>query len=118
MVTDADSATPVSTSVLDHADPPSSQGQGDHLALVYNAVFGEAVLYVNGTAVAEAAWDNTWDFSTTRLQIGRTLTGATATEYFSGAVDEVRMYQGPLDAFWVAQVAVMPAGASIDETSA
>ncbi|MFI7408878.1 LamG-like jellyroll fold domain-containing protein [Streptomyces sp. NPDC049627] len=118
VVTGADSAAPVTTSVLDTADPPSSEGDGDHLALVYNAVFGEAILYVNGTAVAEAAWDNTWDFSTTRLQIGRTLTGTTATEYFSGAVDEVRMYQGPLDASWVAQVAVMPAGASIDETSA
>jgi hypothetical protein len=118
VVTDADSAAPVTTSVLDTADPPSSEGDGDHMALVYNAVFGEAVLYVNGTAVAEAAWDNTWDFSATRLQIGRTLSGATASEYFSGAVDEVRMYQGPLDASWVAQVAVMPAGASIDETSA
>ncbi|WP_307621998.1 LamG-like jellyroll fold domain-containing protein [Streptomyces sp. V3I7] len=118
VVTDADKGTPVTTTLLDNADPPSSTGDGDHLALVYNAVFGDVLLYVNGTAVADAAWDNTWDFSTTSLQVGRTLTGTTASEYFSGAVDEVRMYQGPLDASLVATVAVLPGGASIDESSA
>ncbi|MEU1269920.1 LamG-like jellyroll fold domain-containing protein [Streptomyces sp. NPDC005799] len=117
VVTGTDSAAPVTTTLLDAADPPSSEGDGDHLALVYNAVFGDVLLYVNGTAVADAAWDNTWDFSTTSLQVGRTLTGKTASEYFSGAVDEVRMYQGPLDASLVATVAVLPGGASIDETS-
>ncbi|CAL9670257.1 hypothetical protein SUDANB176_07438 [Streptomyces sp. enrichment culture] len=117
VVTDTDSGTPVTTEVLDTGDVPSSEGDGDHLALVYNAVFGEAILYVNGVAVANAAWDNTWDFSTTSLQVGRTLAGTAATEYFSGAVDEVRMYQGPLDASLVSLVAVMPAGVSIEETS-
>ncbi|MER5875395.1 LamG-like jellyroll fold domain-containing protein [Streptomyces sp. NPDC001910] len=118
VVTSADSASPVTTTVLDNADPPSSQGDGDHFALVYNAVFGDALLYVNGTAVARASWDNTWDFSATSLQVGRTLTGTTASEYFSGAIDEVRMYQGPLDASLVATVAVLPGGDSIDESSA
>ena len=117
VVTSADSATPVTTSLLDNVDPPSSEGDGDHLSLVYNAVFGDALLYVNGTAVADASWDNTWDFSTTSLQVGRNLTGTTASEYFSGAVDEVRMYQGPLDASLVALVAVLPGGDSIDESS-
>ncbi|MEU6352235.1 LamG-like jellyroll fold domain-containing protein [Streptomyces sp. NPDC047072] len=118
VVTDADSASPVTTTALDAGDLPSSEGDGDHLTLVYNAVFGDVLLYVNGIAVADAAWDNTWDFSTTSLQVGRTLTGSTAGEYFSGAVDEVRMYQGPLDASLVTLVTVMPAGASIEETSA
>ncbi|MBK3577373.1 laminin G domain-containing protein [Streptomyces sp. MBT65] len=118
VVTSADSATPVTTTLLDNADPPSSQGDGDHFALVYNAVFGDVLLYVNGTAVADASWDNTWDFSTTSLQVGRTLTGTAASEYFSGAVDEVRMYQGPLDAALVSLVTVLPGGASIDESSA
>ncbi|MCT9075020.1 LamG-like jellyroll fold domain-containing protein [Streptomyces fulvoviolaceus] len=118
VVTSADATSPVTTTLLDKADPPSSLGDGDHFALVYNAVFGDVLLYVNGTAVAEASWDNTWDFSTTSLQVGRTLTGTTPSEYFSGAVDEVRMYQGPLDASLVAIVTVLPAGASIDESSA
>ncbi|MFJ8021076.1 LamG-like jellyroll fold domain-containing protein [Streptomyces sp. NPDC096311] len=117
-VTGADTSAPVTTTVLDNGDLPSLEGDGDHLALVYNAVFGDVLLYVNGVAVAEAPWDNTWDFSKTGLQVGRTLTGSTASEYFSGAIDEVRMYQGPLDASLVTLVAVMPAGASIDETSA
>ncbi|MEU1040186.1 LamG-like jellyroll fold domain-containing protein [Streptomyces sp. NPDC005551] len=117
-VTSADAATAVTTTVLDNGDVPSSEGDGDHVALVYNAVFGDVLLYVNGVAVATAPWDNTWDFTKTSLQVGRSLKGATASEYFAGAVDEVRMYQGPLDASLVTLVAVMPAGASIDETSA
>ncbi|WP_129307337.1 LamG-like jellyroll fold domain-containing protein [Streptomyces sp. L2] len=118
VVTSADSATPVTTTLLDHEDAPSSTASGDHLALVYNAVFGDVLLYVNGIAVADASWDNTWDFSTTSLQVGRELTGQTAGEYFSGAVDEVRMYQGPLDASLVTTVAVLPGGASLEESSA
>ncbi|MER6080336.1 LamG-like jellyroll fold domain-containing protein [Streptomyces sp. NPDC001833] len=118
VVTDADSASPVTVTELDKGDAPSSAGDGDHLALVYNAVFGDVLLYVNGVAVVDASWDNTWDFSTTSLQIGRALTGTSAGEYFSGAVDEVRMYQGPLDASLVALVAGLPGGSSIDETSA
>ncbi|MEV5310200.1 LamG-like jellyroll fold domain-containing protein [Streptomyces sp. NPDC052610] len=118
VVTNEDSPTPVTTTVLDTSDLPSSEGDGDHLALVYNAVFGEAVLFVNGVAVAEAAWDNTWDFRTTSLQVGRSLTGTSANEFFGGAVDEFRMYQGPLDASLIGLVSVMPAGASIDETAA
>ncbi|MCM1976547.1 LamG-like jellyroll fold domain-containing protein [Streptomyces sp. G1] len=118
VVTSADSTAPVITSVLDNGDLPSSEGDGDHLALVYNAVFGEVLLYANGVAVASAPWDNTWDFSTTKLQVGRTLSGTTASEYFSGAVDEVRMYQGPLDASLLTLVAVMPSGTSIEESPA
>ncbi|MFM9554965.1 LamG-like jellyroll fold domain-containing protein [Streptomyces caniscabiei] len=114
-VTDADAAAPAVTTVLDNGDLPSAEGDGDHLALVHNAVFGDVLLYVNGVAVAEAPWDNTWDFTTTRLQVGRTLTGTAGSEYFSGAVDEVRMYQGPLDASLVTLVAVMPSGSSISE---
>ncbi|MFI6405027.1 LamG-like jellyroll fold domain-containing protein [Streptomyces sp. NPDC050548] len=118
VVTDADSAAPVTTTLLDNGDAPRSTGDGDHLALVYNAVFGDVLLYVNGVAAVDASWDNTWDFSTTSLQVGRALTGTAAGEYFSGAMDEVRMYQGPLDASLVALVAGLPGGSSIDETSA
>lgn len=118
VVTDADSAAPVTTTLLDSGDAPRSTGDGDHLALVYNAVFGDVLLYVNGVAAVDASWDNTWDFSTTSLQVGRALTGTVAGEYFSGALDEVRMYQGPLDASLVALVVGLPGGSSIDETSA
>ncbi|MET7685559.1 LamG-like jellyroll fold domain-containing protein [Streptomyces sp. NPDC005423] len=118
VVTDADSATAVTTTLLDSGDTPRSTGAGDHLALVYNAVFGDVLLYVDGVAAVDAAWDNTWDFSTTSLQVGRALTGTAAGEYFSGAVDEVRVYQGPLDASLVSLVAGLPGGSSIEESSA
>jgi hypothetical protein len=66
----------------------------------------------------DVSWDNSWDFSTTNLQVGRALTGTTASEYFSGAVDEVRMYQGPLDASLVSLVAGLPGGSSVEESTA
>ncbi|WP_406493157.1 DNRLRE domain-containing protein [Streptomyces sp. NBC_01604] len=116
VVTDADTGSPVTTTLLDAVHAPNSLGDGDHFALVYNAVFGDVLLYVNGVAAVDAAWDNAWDFSATSLQVGRELTGSTASGYFSGSLDEVRMYQGPLDASLVAQVAVLPTGSSIDET--
>ncbi|KOV50719.1 laminin G [Streptomyces sp. AS58] len=118
VVTDADSASPVTTTGLDQTSLPSAEGDGDHLAVVYNAVFGDVVLYVNGVAAAQVAWDNAWDFTTTSLQVGRSLTATAASEYFSGAVDEVRMFQGPLDASLMRLVAVMPAGSSIEESAA
>ncbi|MGX1367627.1 hypothetical protein RKD19_002986 [Streptomyces canus] len=118
VVTNSDSAAPVTTMELDKGDAPSSTGNGDHLALVYNAVFGDVLLYVNGVAAVDVSWDNSWDFSTTNLQVGRALTGTTASEYFSGAVDEVRMYQGPLDAALVSLVAGLPGGSSVEENAA
>ncbi|MFF7135203.1 MULTISPECIES: LamG-like jellyroll fold domain-containing protein [unclassified Streptomyces] len=118
VVTNGDTAAPVTTKELDKGDVPSSTGNGDHLALVYNAVFGDVLLYVNGVAAVDVSWDNSWDFSTTNLQVGRALTGTRASEYFSGAVDEVRMYQGPLDASLVSLVAGLPGGSSVEENAA
>jgi hypothetical protein len=109
--TSATASTVTATGVL-----PSSEGDGDHLALVYSAVFGDVLLYVNGTLAAQAPWDNAWDFTTASLQVGRTLTGSTGSAYFDGAVDELRMYRGALDASIVPTVAILPAGSSIEET--
>lgn len=95
---------------------PSSAGDGDHLTLVYSAVFGDALLYVDGTLAAQVPWDNAWDFTTTSLQIGRILTGTTPSGFFDGAVDELRVFRGALDASAVPTVALLPAGSSIEET--
>ncbi|MFB7086645.1 LamG-like jellyroll fold domain-containing protein [Streptomyces sp. NPDC056296] len=108
--TSAKSTTTIATGAL-----PSSEGKGDHLALVYSAVFGDARLYVNGTLAATTAWDNTWDFTTTSLQAGRSLDGTTAGAYFAGALDELRVFAGDLDTSVVAQVSRLPAGSSIGE---
>ncbi|WP_018530966.1 MULTISPECIES: LamG-like jellyroll fold domain-containing protein [unclassified Streptomyces] len=114
--TDKDATTAVSSAVNAEGVLPSSEGDGDHLALVYSAVFGDVLLYVNGTLAAQAPWDNAWDFTTASLQVGRTLSGSTGSAYFDGAVDELRVYRGALDASMVPTVAVLPAGASIEET--
>ncbi|WP_306321768.1 MULTISPECIES: LamG-like jellyroll fold domain-containing protein [unclassified Streptomyces] len=114
--TDKDATTAKSSAVNAGGVLPSSEGDGDHLAIVYSAVFGDVLLYVNGTLAAQAPWDNAWDFTTASLQVGRALTGSTGSAYFDGALDELRMYRGALDASMVPTVAVLPAGESIEET--
>ncbi|WNI29665.1 LamG domain-containing protein [Streptomyces sp. ITFR-6] len=115
-ITDADSAAPVTTTVKATGFLPSTGAKGDHLALVYSAVFGDVVLYVNGVESARAPWDNTWDFTTTSMQVGRKLTGATSGSFLSGAVDEVRLFQGALDASLVATVMVLADDTSVEAT--
>lgn len=108
VVTDRDvnDTAAVSTSVHDSITPPTSENSGDHLTLAYDAVFGEVRLYVNGQLNgAKALWPNTWDFSSVTVQVGRALTGSTGSEYFSGALDEVRAYQGSVDQSRAAQIA-------------
>lgn len=114
--TDKDDTTATSSVVNAAGVLPSNEGDGDHLAIVYSAVFGEVLLYVNGTLAAQLPWDNEWDFTTASLQVGRTLTGATGSAYFNGAVDELRVYRGALDASMVPIVAVLPSGENIEET--
>lgn len=109
-----DSGTATSTAVTAVGALPSSDEDGDHLTIVYSAVFGDVLLYVNGALAAQAPWRNTWDFTTASVQVGRTLTGATGTAYFNGAVDELRVFRGALDASLVPEVAVLPAGESLE----
>ncbi|MDQ0809381.1 hypothetical protein QFZ63_001095 [Streptomyces sp. B3I7] len=111
-----DSSTATSTAVTAVGALPSSDEDGDHLTIVYSAVFGDVLLYVNGALAAQAPWRNTWDFTTASVQVGRTLTGATGTAYFNGAVDELRVFRGALDASLVPEVAVLPAGESLEGT--
>ncbi|WP_258021330.1 LamG-like jellyroll fold domain-containing protein [Streptomyces anatolicus] len=116
VVTDKDATGARASVVNAQGAVPSSEGDGDHLALVYSAVFGDALLYVNGTLAGQVPWDNTWDFTTASFQVGRVLTGSTASGFFDGVVDELRMFRGALDASAVPTVAVLPAGSSIEET--
>ncbi|CAM5236505.1 LamG domain-containing protein OS=Streptomyces alboniger OX=132473 GN=CP975_29470 PE=4 SV=1 [Streptomyces alboniger] len=116
VVTDKDTVDARASTVNAKGTAPSSEGDGDHLALVYSAVFGDALLYVNGTLAAQVPWNNAWDFTTATLQVGRVLTGSTPSAFFDGAVDELRMFRGALDASAVPTVAILPAGSSIEET--
>ncbi|MFC0549352.1 LamG-like jellyroll fold domain-containing protein [Planotetraspora thailandica] len=99
VVTDQDAATPQETSADDSAGSPQTTGRGDHLTLAFDAVTGVVSLYVNGQfGGSQVVWPNTWDFSTVSVQVGRRLTGSVGSEFFSGALDEVRVYQGVVDA--------------------
>ncbi|ARX86002.1 hypothetical protein SMD44_05471 [Streptomyces alboflavus] len=95
---------------------PSSSGDGDHLALSYNALFEEVRLYVNGQWTDQVVkWPNDWDFATTGVQVGRS--GLTSgSQYFSGAIDEVRVFEGAFDEALVATVARLESGVNLDGT--
>ncbi|MGW0934940.1 LamG domain-containing protein [Streptomyces sp. NPDC002666] len=114
--TDADTATPVTTTAKATGFLPSTGIKGDHLALVYSAVFGDVVLYVNGVESARVPWDNTWDFTTASVQVGRRLDGSASSSFLSGAVDEVRLFQGALDASLVNIVSGLADDSSVEAT--
>ncbi|MET9670629.1 LamG-like jellyroll fold domain-containing protein [Streptomyces sp. NPDC006475] len=97
---------------------PRSEGDGDHLALAYNALFGEVRLFVNGQWTGQViSWPNTWDLSKAGLQVGRSGMGTTGSQYFSGAIDEVRVFEGALDEQLAAMVAGLESGTSIVGTT-
>ncbi|WP_166029227.1 LamG-like jellyroll fold domain-containing protein [Streptomyces chilikensis] len=114
--TDKDGASAAVSEIVSNISAPSSEGDGDHLAVVYSAVLGDVLLYVNGELAAKTAWDNSWDFTTASVQVGRTVTGSTASGHFSGAVDELRIFRGALDPSMVPLVAGLVSGESIADT--
>ncbi|GGZ37634.1 hypothetical protein GCM10010387_34770 [Streptomyces inusitatus] len=92
----------------DHQALPTTDGSSQHLAVVYDAFANEIRLYVNGEFAEARGTDNTLWPTKNGLQVGRSLLGADK-EYFAGAVDEVRVYQGAADHTAVGQMAVTPA---------
>ncbi|WP_332757237.1 LamG domain-containing protein [Streptomyces sp. MT206] len=83
---------------------PDTNPVGQHLAVVYDAFAGQIRLYVNGQLAASARGvENTTWAATGGLQVGRSALGN--AEYFAGAIDEVRAYNGALDSTAVVQLA-------------
>ncbi|MBW5481378.1 LamG domain-containing protein [Streptomyces bambusae] len=83
---------------------PDTNPVGQHLAVVYDAFAGQIRLYVGGQLAASAQGvDNTTWAATGGLQVGRSARGN--PEYFAGAIDEVRAYNGAVDPTAVAQLA-------------
>jgi hypothetical protein len=75
---------------------PRLIGKGDHLTLVYNGYAREMALYVNGQWVD--AIDLASPFvATGGIQIGRAFLDDAYRENLSGAVDDVRVYNGVAD---------------------
>ncbi|MGW6746256.1 LamG-like jellyroll fold domain-containing protein [Streptomyces sp. NPDC055025] len=113
-LTEKDTADAVVTEAAATGWLPSAEDDGDHLALSYNALFAEVQLFVNGEPAGPAvSWPNTWDLSKAGIQVGRTSANAVGREYFSGAIDEVRVFEGALDQPLIAAVAGLQTGESL-----
>ncbi|MFI1352949.1 LamG domain-containing protein [Streptomyces sp. NPDC020898] len=96
-------AAPSVVTFTDDQELPDTGGSGQHLAVVYDAFANSIRLYVEGQLVAGAyGTDNTLWSATGGLQVGRSLRGA--SEYFAGAIDEVRVYSGAADPIAVQQM--------------
>ncbi|WP_203692970.1 LamG domain-containing protein [Catellatospora coxensis] len=98
-----DTATATTVVVDDTHLPDPSDPLGQHLVVTYNAFTKDVLLYVNGELAASAKGSHTpvWDGPDNGVQVGRALLdGTTATPtyggYFSGVLDEVRVYSGVL----------------------
>jgi Concanavalin A-like lectin/glucanases superfamily len=64
-----------------------------HLVGVYDAQMKKLWLYVNGDRVGDGTLETQWS-ATGGLQIGRGKASGTAAQYWSGGVDDVRVYTG------------------------
>ncbi|MFG2945780.1 LamG domain-containing protein [Streptomyces adustus] len=103
-----DVAAPETVTFTDDQELPDTGGSGQHLAVVYDAFANSIRLYVEGQLVAGAyGKDDTLWSATGGLQVGRSLRGA--SEYFAGAIDEVRVYGGAADPVAVQQMASLTA---------
>jgi hypothetical protein len=99
--------------VLDSGRVPSSDLTGSHLALVYDAFLRRATFYVDGEEVGtQDALVLNWN-AAGAFNIGRALSGGTYGSYFSGAVDEVRVYNGVLDPASIQAVTSPDAGPDV-----
>ncbi|MEU1278572.1 LamG domain-containing protein [Streptomyces sp. NPDC005805] len=95
-VAGTDSASAAVKVFQDDQELPDTGGSGQHLAVVYDAVANEIRLYVEGRLASTAYGRDTTLWSTVKgLQIGRSAVGS--AEFFAGAIDEVRAYDGAVD---------------------
>lgn len=70
-------------------------GEWTHLAGVYDHTGGELVLYVDGTESSRVKVDRVWH-ANGPLRIGSAQRGGSNTEYWTGDLDDVHVYQGVL----------------------
>ncbi|MCF6524447.1 LamG domain-containing protein [Streptomyces sp. JJ36] len=103
-VAQTDSADAEVTVVTDDQQLPVTGGFGQHLAVVYDAFGNELRLYVDGelTSTARAEDDTLWP-ATGGFQVGRSAASG-GSAYFAGALDEVRVYAGAVDAVGVSRM--------------
>ena len=87
---------------------PDTDGSGQHLAVVYDAFANSIRLYVEGQlAAAPMARTTPCGPPPAASRWAVQLRGA--SEYFAGAIDEVRVYSGAADQIAVQQMAMLTA---------
>ena len=74
---------------------PSDINQWVHLTGVYDAKYKKVWIYVNGTRIGDGTLNTPWP-ATNALVIGRGKVGGGPAQHWTGSVDEVRVYTGPL----------------------
>jgi hypothetical protein len=77
-----------------------------HLAGVHDAAAGRITLYVDGTAIDSAATSGAWPAGGP-LAVGRYRWAGNPVDFWPGDVDDVRVYQGALQATQIAQQAAL-----------
>ncbi|MGO9899473.1 MAG: LamG domain-containing protein [Solirubrobacteraceae bacterium] len=77
-----------------------------HLVGVYNAAAGQLQLYVNGTLSNTTAFAEAWN-ANKGLQVGRGLWASAATDFFPGAIDDVRTFGRVLRAAEITSAAAL-----------
>ncbi|MFD8347590.1 LamG domain-containing protein [Streptomyces coelicoflavus] len=103
-LTDTDSTAAQVTTVTDDQMLPSADGSGQHLAVVFDSFTHQVRLYVEGQLTSTAVGlDHTRWPSSGGLQVGRSAQGG-GSEYFAGALDEVRVYAGVIDPIGIARM--------------
>lgn len=91
--------------VAESGRAPKQVGKGDHLVVVYNAYTQEMLLYVNGQVTA--ALDLITPFNATGgLQLGQAFIDGAYREHLSGAIDDVRIYNGVADVTLVQRIGI------------
>ncbi|MEH0818596.1 MULTISPECIES: LamG-like jellyroll fold domain-containing protein [unclassified Micromonospora] len=95
MAATTDTGTDAVFKPADHDKSPSRVGKGDHIALVYNGYSRELLFYLNGQPRAVQLDKPLPALSS--IQFGRAFINGVAQEHLSGAIDDVRVYNGMAD---------------------
>ncbi|SDJ61388.1 LamG-like jellyroll fold domain-containing protein [Nonomuraea jiangxiensis] len=99
---DTDTAALVRT----RSDAVASPLEWTHVAAAYDPLAGELRIYVNGQLSTTTITDHVsaWN-ATGPLQLGRTKAAGAFTGYWPGTLDDIRLYDGVLNAEQIAQLA-------------
>ncbi|MEU7825496.1 LamG-like jellyroll fold domain-containing protein [Catellatospora sp. NPDC049133] len=110
-VANSDSTTTGWTTVVDTVRLPNpNDAAGSHLAVTYNDYTKQVQLFVNGQLSGTVDHTAVWNGTDRGIQVGRALLDGTTTtptygSYFSGVIDDVRVYTGVLEPVTISRLA-------------